>query len=57
MCIYMKENNLPTSTQKKKLDKVYRTIQESGLQAFTEPSSLKFKELFRMKCRTYKDFS
>ena len=43
--------------RKKKLSKVYRTVQELGIQAFTEQSSGKFIGLFRINCKTYKNFS
>ena len=39
------------------LYKVYRNVQELGVEAFTEPSFGKFKELFRIKYRTFNDFS
>ena len=43
--------------KQKQFNKVYRTVQELGIQAFTEQSSRKFTELFRIKCRTFNDFS
>ena len=38
----------------KKFNRVYRTVQELGIQAFTEQSFVKFTKLFRIKCRTFK---
>ena len=36
---------------KKKFNKVYRTVQELGIQAFTEQSSTKFIELFTINIK------
>ena len=38
--------------RRKKFSKVFRTVQELAIQAFTKQSSGKFTELFRMKCAT-----
>ena len=40
----------------KKSFKVYRTLQELGIQVFMKQSSKKFTELFRIKCGTLKHF-
>ena len=42
------------NARKKIFIKVYRTVQELGIQVFTEQSSGKFKELFRIKCKTFR---
>ena len=38
-------------------DKVYRTVQELGIQEFTEQNYGKFSEFFRMKCGSINNFS
>ena len=43
------------SYMEKKFSKVYRTVQELGIQAFAEQSSAKFTELCSIKCRTFRE--
>ena len=38
----------------KKFNRVYKTVQELGIQVFTEQSSRKFTELLKIKCGTFR---
>ena len=40
--------------KKKQFGKVYRTVYELGIQAFTKQSSRKFTKLSRIKCETFR---
>ena len=42
---------------KNKFNKVYRTVQELKIRAFTKHTSRRFTELFKIKCGTFNHFS